>query len=219
MTLTQSDRDAAASILPGVAWDDPDSPDYGLRIRMEIGQEDGHPLVEAFAAHRIASTSALTAENAAKDAEIAALKAKLDKARLYADQQVELAEEAVEHLAILEVAHSKLKAEVERLREALAAARTAAQTPQWFYHPDYTEVCQFSPWDVIDYYDPEPGKHVLEVECARPLPSIWCAVHVRTQEEMDALETDDRVVFSEHPTEEDARAALNSTTKETDDVG
>lgn len=102
---------------------------------------------------------------------------------------------------------------VNNLPTILAALRAAGEVekrlgPQWFYHPDYTESCQFSPDDVIDQYDPEPGFHALEVECAVPLPSIWCAVHVRTTVEMDALETDDRIVFTEHASEDDARAAL-----------
>jgi hypothetical protein len=96
------------------------------------------------------------------------------------------------------------RAEIARLTAELAKANS----PTWFYHPDYTETCQFSPWDVIDYYDMDAGSHVLEVECARSLPSIWCAVTIRTTEEMDALETDDRVVIAEYATEAEARAAL-----------
>ena len=100
---------------------------------------------------------------------------------------------------------------IDRLTRELAEARAAlakAQQPTWFYHPSYTESCDFDVYDVIDRYDPEPGHHILEVECARSLPSIWCAVHVRTTEEMDALESDDRVVFTEHATEEAARTYL-----------
>ena len=94
--------------------------------------------------------------------------------------------------------------ELERLRGALAKATD----PTWFYHPDNMESCQFGIWDVIDYYDLPPGKHVCEVECARTLPSIWCAVHVLTAEEKDAMETDESWLLTEHATEQAARAAL-----------
>lgn len=97
-----------------------------------------------------------------------------------------------------------LKAE----RDALAAELAKAREPVWFYHPDYTETCQFGLWDVIEYYDLEPGKHVVEVETARPLPSIWCVVHVLTDKEKDALETDEAWFCTEHATEAEARAAL-----------
>lgn len=82
-----------------------------------------------------------------------------------------------------------------------------ANSPVWFYHPDYTEVCQWSPYEVVDdYYDPEPGDHVFEVECARPLKSIWCAVRVTN--DMDA---DERFTLTEHATEAEARAHLERT--------
>lgn len=96
--------------------------------------------------------------------------------------------------------------EVQVLKTLLAQTR-----PQWFYHPDYPEYCKFDPSEVIDEdYDFEPGFHVAEIHCAMPLPSIWCAVHVRTDDELDALGTDDRVVCTEHATEAEARAALEA---------
>lgn len=88
--------------------------------------------------------------------------------------------------------------------EALEAELAKAKVPHWFYHPDYTEVCEFSPWDVIDgRYDPEPGDHVFEIECARPLPSIWCAVRVNADPDAD-----ERFTFTEHSSEAEARKAL-----------
>lgn len=88
--------------------------------------------------------------------------------------------------------------------EALEAELAKAKVPHWFYHPDYTEVCEFSPWDVIDgRYDPEPGDHVFEIVCARPLPSIWCAVRVTADPDAD-----ERFTFTEHSSEAEARAAL-----------
>jgi hypothetical protein len=100
-------------------------------------------------------------------------------------------------------------AEADRLREALSKATQ----PSWFYHPDYTEYCVDSPYEVVDdYYDPEPGKHVFVVECARPLPPIWCAVHCLTNAERDAMETDERFIMTEHATESEARTALEGGT-------
>lgn len=85
----------------------------------------------------------------------------------------------------------------------------AMLNPQWFYADGYSsEDCHDSPYEVIEYLDMEPGAHVVQIDCAGPMPSIWCAVRVRTDEEMDADETDDRVEFTEHMTEEAARTAL-----------
>jgi hypothetical protein len=116
-------------------------------------------------------------------------------------------EQAILRAAIpaLEAAMQPGEGEVERLQAELSKAKQ----PSWFYHPDYTETCQFSPLEVIDdYYDPEPGKHVFEIECARPLPSIWCAVHCLTDDEREAMGTGERFVATEHDTEEEARAAI-----------
>ena len=86
--------------------------------------------------------------------------------------------------------------EIERLRKLTCAT--------WFYMPDESERCWFSPHEVIDQmYDPEPGNHVFEVECARSLPSIWCAVRVT-----DDPDADERFTFTEHATEAEARATL-----------
>ena len=112
--------------------------------------------------------------------------------------------EAVNALPALITALRSQAEELERLRGAL----TKATDPTWFYHPDNMESCQFGIWDVIDYYDLPPGKHVCEVECARTLPSIWCAVHVLTAEEKDAMETGESWLLTEHATEQAARAAL-----------
>ena len=86
--------------------------------------------------------------------------------------------------------------EIERLRKLTCAT--------WFYMPDEGDRCWFSPHEVIDeMYDPEPGNHVFEVECATSLPSIWCAVRVT-----DDPDADERFTFTEHATEAEARAAL-----------
>jgi hypothetical protein len=82
-------------------------------------------------------------------------------------------------------------------------------SPDWFYPADDMDVTSFSVNEVIyNYYDLAPGKHVVEVECAAHLPSIWCAVHVLTDEEMEAIETDDREDFTEHASEVEARAGI-----------
>ena len=95
----------------------------------------------------------------------------------------------------------RLRGEVEKLRKSMI--------PQWFYADGYSsEECHDSPDEVIEYLDLKPGKHVVKVDCASPLPSIWCAVHIRTEQEMDALDTDDCVEFTEHYSEDEARAAL-----------
>ncbi len=89
-----------------------------------------------------------------------------------------------------------LEAEVKRLRKLTCAT--------WFYMPDEGDRCWFSPHEVIDeMYDPEPGNHVFEVECATSLPSIWCAVRVT-----DDPDADERFTFTEHDTEAEACAAL-----------
>jgi hypothetical protein len=82
--------------------------------------------------------------------------------------------------------------------------------PEWFYAPDSYEsdCCQDSPEEVIDYAALFPGKHVFEVNCATSLPSIWCTVHVRTDKEMEALDTDDRTVITQFATEAEAAAFI-----------
>lgn len=97
--------------------------------------------------------------------------------------------------------NAELRAEIKRLRKM--------QIPQWFYHDGYSsEDCYDSPAEVLEYLDLKPGDHVIAVNCAGPMPSIWCAVRVLTPEQMDAQETDDHVIFTEHGTEAEARSAL-----------
>ena len=97
---------------------------------------------------------------------------------------------------LMQTERESLEAENERLRKLTCAT--------WFYMPDEGDRCWFSPHEVIDeMYDPEPGNHVFEVECATSLPSIWCAVRVT-----DDPDADERFTFTEHATEAEARAAL-----------
>lgn len=105
---------------------------------------------------------------------------------------------------------TRQEAEIEQKDVEIARLRKLVQ-PSWFYHPDQMEMCLWSPHEVVDeMYDPTPGKYVFEVECATALPSIWCAVHCLTDEEQEAMVTDDRFILTEHASEEEARAALEN---------
>lgn len=105
--------------------------------------------------------------------------------------------------AIIAAKLAELRAENAKLRKMLV--------PQWFYADGYSsEDCQDSPDEVLENIDLKPGKHVVSVDCAGPMPKIWCAVHVLTDEEMDALKTDDRVSFTEHDSEQAAHQALEA---------
>lgn len=112
--------------------------------------------------------------------------------------------EAVETLDSERAANAILTAELDATREALAKFK-----PEWFYNDGYSsEVCHHSPAEAIDELYLDAGEHVVSVDCAGPYPSIWCAVHVLTDEEMDQLETDDRIIMTEHTSEAEARATL-----------
>ncbi len=105
--------------------------------------------------------------------------------------------------AIIAAKLAELRAENAKLRKMLV--------PQWFYADGYSsEDCQDSPDEVLEYLDLKPGKQVSSVDCAGPMPKSWCAVRVLTDDEMDALETDDRVSFTEHDSEQAARQALEA---------
>lgn len=93
----------------------------------------------------------------------------------------------------------------------LKAQLWAARQPTWFYAEDYEQCC-FSVDDVIDAYDLLPGKHVIEVPCARALPDIHCAVHIFSDAEREARHDDDRWIYSEHETE---AAAISANAEET----
>lgn len=94
--------------------------------------------------------------------------------------------------------------------QAKLAAAEALLKPQWFYADGYDQDgCCDSPEEVVEeYLNLKPGDNVVQVDCAAPLPSLWYVVHIRTDKEMEALETDDRKVLTPYPSEEAARAAL-----------
>jgi len=114
--------------------------------------------------------------------------------------------EATSNAALIVAARNSLPAILTEIRELRAEnARLKKLTiPTWFYHPDYPEYCKFDPSEVIDEdYDPLPGDHVFEIDCAVALPSIWCAVHVSNDPD-----DDERFTYTEHASEAEARAAL-----------
>jgi hypothetical protein len=119
--------------------------------------------------------------------------------------------------AVIATALADMQRRVEDL-EAENAKLRGMFAPQWFYADGYaSEDCLDSPDEVLENLELKPGKHVVSVDCAGPMPSIWCAVCVLTDEEMDTLETDDRVSFTEHSSEEAARQALSDKTQEKND--
>ena len=89
-------------------------------------------------------------------------------------------------------------AEIERLGKLLK--------PHWFYLEGYSsEECYFSPEEAIATIDLPVGHHTVQLNCAGPMPSAHFYVHVRTKEEIDALETDDRESVKECSTGEKAQ--------------
>ena len=98
----------------------------------------------------------------------------------------------------------RLKQENEELREGLRKALT----PQWFYSADGYECAMFDPGEVVEYHDFTPGKYAIEIACARPLPSIYCAVHVLTDAERDELGTDEYCLMEELQTMAEAEKKI-----------
>lgn len=132
-----------------------------------------------------------------REKEIAALKAMI---RQLGENAAKAAYEYAENMAGLRATIAQQGEELARMREELRKANE----PQWFYNPDDCEVCHYSPYEVIDYIDPDRSG-VFEVSTGRPCASIWCAVRVNDDEDAD-----ERYTFTEHATEEVARTALES---------
>ena len=97
-----------------------------------------------------------------------------------------------------------LKQENAELREGLRKALM----PQWFYPADEYEYAMFGPGEVVEYHDFTPGKYAIEIACARPLPSIYYAIHVLTDAERDELGTDDHCLMEEFPTMAEAEKKI-----------
>ena len=103
--------------------------------------------------------------------------------------------------------NARLQAENERLRKMLQ--------PEWFYAADgyESEACRESVWEVLDedyFWDrPKTGQHVVEINVATSLPSVWAAVRFKCEcDDPDECECDDNMIVTEHASEAEARAAL-----------
>lgn len=103
--------------------------------------------------------------------------------------------------------NAKLQAENERLRKTLK--------PEWFYPADgyESEACRWSVGEVLneDYFSDlsKTGQHVVEINVATPLPSIWAAVRFTCEcADPDKCECDNDMIVTEHASEAEARAAL-----------
>ncbi len=101
--------------------------------------------------------------------------------------------------------------ELERLKQENAELREGlrkALMPQWFCPADGYEWAMFDPVEVVEYHDFTPGKYAIEIACARPLPSIYYAIHVLTDAERDELGTDDHCLMEEFPTMDEAEKKI-----------
>ena len=106
-------------------------------------------------------------------------------------------------------------ASAERIKELearvaeLEAALAKANKPRWFYSD-----AEGSPYHSLDEAIQEfceyvePGWHFVEVETARPCPTIRGVVHVLTDEEIEARGEDEPWIFTPCATEAEARALL-----------
>ena len=106
--------------------------------------------------------------------------------------------------------NAELRAENERLRKMMQ--------PEWFYAADgyESEACRWSVGEVLneDYFSdlPKTGQHVVEINVATALPSIWAAVRFNcTCPDPDDCECDNDMIVTEHASEAEARAALGDT--------
>lgn len=116
-------------------------------------------------------------------------------------------------LRTLLASYAALVARVEVLEKVAA--------PEWFYPADgYDgEQCCFSVDEVLEehyFWDRQKtGTHVVEINVAARLPSIWAAVRFQCDcEEADDCDCDNEMIVTEHATEEAARAALTDAANE-----
>lgn len=87
--------------------------------------------------------------------------------------------------------------------------------PEWFYlDAGYeSDSCRFDVFEVLeeDYFwdRPKTGEHVVEIDVATRLPSIWAAVRFQCDcEDKDDCECDNEMIVTQHSSEAEARAAL-----------
>lgn len=100
--------------------------------------------------------------------------------------------------------------EIARLRKLL--------TPEWFYPADRydSEYCCHDVNEVLEEHyfwgRPKTGQHVVEINAATRLPSIWAAVRFKCEcDDPDDCDCDNDMIATEHASEADARAALGDT--------
>ncbi len=121
------------------------------------------------------------------------------------------AEHRLKAEADLRAEYAGLEAERDALQEELRKARL----PQWFYYGDDCsgDRCRDSIYECIDedfsWDNESKGDHVLQISGARPVPDIWVALHFYTDAEKYARDSDDQYAFTEHESEQAARAALS----------
>lgn len=103
--------------------------------------------------------------------------------------------------------NARLKVENERLSKMLQ--------PEWFYPADgyESETCRFDVYEVLeeDYFwdRAKTGQHVVKINVATSLPSIWAAVRFKCEcADPDGCECDNDMIVTEHASEAEARAAL-----------
>ena len=108
----------------------------------------------------------------------------------------------------------ELEARVAELEAALAKANE----PLWFYS-DEEGTAWLSMEEAVEGFcdDLEPGRHLVEIETARPCPTIWGVVHFFTKTELEDQHRDGGP-FEGKPynltvcaTEAEARALLKET--------
>ena len=106
-------------------------------------------------------------------------------------------------------------ASAERIKELeakvaeLEAALVKANEPRWFYSDEEGSPCHSLDEAIEGFcYYLEPGRHFVEVETARPCPTIWAVVHILTDDEITAREDDEPWVYTLCATEAEARAVL-----------
>ena len=76
----------------------------------------------------------------------------------------------------------ELEARVAELEAALAKANE----PRWFYSDEKGTAWRSMEEAVEEFCDDlEPGRHLVEIETARPCPTIWGVVHFFTKTELE----------------------------------
>ena len=111
-----------------------------------------------------------------------------------------------------------LLAALADLADALAqenARLRKMMQPEWFYSADGydSEACRESVGEVLEedffWARSRTGQHVVEINVATSLPSIWAAVRFKCEcADPDGCECDNDMIVTQHASEAEARAAL-----------